>query len=302
MVRLRCGQTSIAFICQLTTATYTQPTLRNWHGVRTFEAIDGTGTQVMLGDEQNFEMNEKIVIRPDEVAGHVPKAAESMPRRSLDALIVSIAIVTVLFVVVIGALFFVAPNWSSEKTGLTNGGRRSSRQSSATLAYWNQLREIGDGLDDENAFTETDKAEQYALQLQQQRSAIGRAIDEITRLATLDVDEDASEVGAKMAEFLSEFDALLASLERLVKDSEAFGARSTSADLMVESFVRGFFGDPFGTTNELRAEQGKLSDRHQRILGQAEALQSRANELRIFGSRMRAKLTARYGMEFPPLE
>ncbi len=130
----------------------------------------------------------------------------------------------------------------------------------------------------------------------------GLAIDEITRLPTLDVDQDAIDVGSKMAEFLSESDALLTPLERLVRDAEAFDARATSSELMVESFVRGVFGDPFGTTNELRTTQGELSDRHQQILGQAEVLQSRANELRIFGSRMRAKLTARYGIEFPPLE
>ena len=245
----------------------------------------------MLGDERNFKMNEKIVIRADEVAEHVrhvPRAAESMPRRSRDALIVGIAIVSVLSVVVIGVLFFVE-------------GGRSSRQSIATLTYWNQLREIGDGLDDENAFTKTNNAEQYSRQLQRRRSAIGRAIDEITRLDTLEVDEEAIEVGAKMVEFLSESDAWLASVERLVRDVEAFNARATSLDLMVESIVRGLFGDLFGTIDELRTEEGKLSDRNQRILEHAEALQSRAKELRIFGSRMRAKLSARYGIEFPPL-
>jgi hypothetical protein len=249
--------------------------------------------------EESREMSEKIVIRPEEIAKTIPTQAESGLLRSKDAWFVGAAIAAVLSVVVVGIVLVVSFSTSDEPI---SGGGHLSRQSSATLAYWDQLRQIGDGLDDENAFTETDSAEQYAAQLQQQRKAIDGATEEITRLATLDVDQDAIEVGTKMAEFLSESDALLASLERLVKDGEALGARATSAELMVESFVRGFFGDPFGTTYEMRAEQGKLSDRHQRILGQAELLQSRANELRIFGSRMRAKLTTRYGIEFPPLE
>jgi len=258
-----------------------------------------------MSNEEKREMSDKIVIRPEEVARQMPSQAESGLRQSKgskDARLVGVAIVAVLSMVVVGIVLVVSLNTTIDNPISTDGGGHSSRQSTATLAYWDQLRQIGDGLDDENAFTETDSAEQYITQLEQQRKVIGGAIEEITRLATLNVDPDAIDVGTKMAEFLNESDALLASLERLVREAEAFGARATSAELMVESFVRGFFGDPFGTTNEMRAEHRELSDRHQRILGQAEILQSRANELRIFASRKRAKLTARFGIEFPPLE
>lgn len=247
-------------------------------------------------------MSEKIVIHPEEVVRHRPNRKESGLLRSKEIWLVGSATVVVLSVVTIGTVLVVSQNSTSDSRISPDGNGHLTRQSIATLEYWDQLRQIRDSLDNDDAFTETKSAEEYVEQLQRQRKAIDSAIEETTRLATLDVDQDAIEVGAKMAELLTGYDALLVSFERLMSDAEAFDARATSAELMVESFIRGFFGDPFAITDEMRAEQGELSDRHRQILQQEELLQTKANELRIFGSRVRAKLAARYGIEFPPLD
>jgi len=254
----------------------------------------------MSRDNQEPALNAKIVIRPEEVAEKEPAKTKPTSHASREKWLVGASIAVVVLLVAIIAVVLI---WNNIERSPNAGTASASDQSSATLAYWDALRRIGDDLDKAQAnTTEPESADEYAAQFQQQREAISSEIDQISDLPTLDVDPAAIELGLKTTELLGDVDVLLSSFQRLVNDARHFGARANSAEMMIESFVRGFFGDPFGTHDELKAEQGTLSARHQQLLDQAEVIQRKANELRVFGDRTRATLTARYGTEFAPLD
>jgi hypothetical protein len=251
----------------------------------------------MLSNQHQGPANQRIVIRPEDIVGRTTatSAAHTTLKRPRDLAMVIVALGALLTVAGVVVVLLLAANWYAPLMA----GRSAARRN-ATLEYWNQLRQIGDHLH-QNADAGGD-ANQYAAQLQEQQTALGRAIDEITRLTTLNVDEDAINVGSKMAEILADAEALLASLERLVRDAETLTSRAASTEVMVESFIRGFLGDPLGTSNELRAQQGELSNRERQFVAEAETLQRKTKDLQILANRVRARLTERFGTEFPPIE
>lgn len=239
-------------------------------------------------------MDRKIVIRPEELTGNMP-TANGVKRHSSDALLLGSAIAVVLLIVVLGGVLILVNRSGNDESG-------TNFSESATLTYWNQLQQISSRVNNTGFNTEPDNAQQFVALLQQQQQAVKSAIEEIHQLPTRGVDRDAIEMALQMAHTLAETDALLGSFLRLGRDADDFGSRATSTEKLFESFVRGLCGDPLGTHNELKTEQGQLQDRYQRLFEQAEKLQRETNELRILESRTRAALAERFEIEFPPLD
>ena len=94
----------------------------------------------------------------------------------------------------------------------------------------------------------------------------------LERLPVVDIDPD-----------LIQFTIELASL---IRDSAQQVQRQKDPDLFLETIVRGVSGDPLGTLNEQRRAQNGIFDRWT-------AMQS-------YAARLRATLSQRYGVEFPP--
>jgi hypothetical protein len=195
--------------------------------------------------------------------------------------------------------------------GLLSGDRESSRHSAhptaaatkargtATREYWQQLVSILGSLNQGLAESATGSS---VAQIQQKRQLLATASAQVSRLPVLDVDPEAVEIGSRLVQQFGDQEAVFSACERLVTDVGAVNERAKSPDFLLESFLRGFAGDPLGAQNDLRAEQGKLSARHERLMDQAETCQRNAAELRAAQGRTRAALSARYGTEFGPLE
>ena len=96
---------------------------------------------------------------------------------------------------------------------------------------------------------------------------------QIRDLATADVDPDAVQCGNDVATVLGN-----------VAD---FIEQSNNPALLVEAFVRGAAGDPFGTTAEALDAQSAVGQQVKQV----------QTEL----ANARAILSSRYGVEFPPL-
>ena len=235
--------------------------------------------------------NEKIVILPEEIAASTPKMVRQAPRIGKDAWFAGGSIGIVTLVLLVGGLVVV--NLPSKPNATPSD---LSIEADATLSYWTSLGSIGSSLNNDTSDARGSST------LGQKSQQFRTAAEQISRLPVLNVDKDAVEIGSKMVELLGESELVFAAMEKLVDDANEFGNRSTSGEKMVESFVRGFLGDPFGVHQEMLAEQGKLGDRHQRLLDQFEAVQRKSNELRAATNRARSALTTRYRIEFDVIE
>jgi hypothetical protein len=65
------------------------------------------------------------------------------------------------------------------------------------------------------------------------------------------------------------------------QEAIAFKSRNDSAGVMVESFIRGFLGDPLGTANEIAAEQSELARDYNVASRQIKATYDRLEEIAV---------------------
>lgn len=76
-------------------------------------------------------------------------------------------------------------------------------------------------------------------------------------------------------------------LTELMQQVVQVGRRQSDPSFLIESFVRGAMGDPFGTARDQ--------------LGASKVVQDRGMQLQHRGTQLRAILSQRYGVEFPAL-
>jgi hypothetical protein len=132
-----------------------------------------------------------------------------------------------------------------------------------TLRYWQALRAV---VAEDPTRTRTD-AEAMVTRIRQMAAQI-RAIP------TSDVDPDAVQCGLDAA----------CALKDVADQVEA----NNSPAVLVEAFLRGLGGDPFGKGAEMLEAQSALQ-------GQCRRVQTRLDNTR-------AILSSRYGVEFPPIQ
>lgn len=251
----------------------------------------------MYTESSNHHSGEKIVIRHEDLDPPIAEpSSKQPPQESSGSLSASIATI---FFVATGLFLFV---WTRNPTSSTpEASQEPVPQAAATLKYWNSLRELSAKLRTNPATEATNPSfAQLATLLGRLGQTCGEVSTGIAHLAVTNVDPEAVEVGTSFMEVLGEREILLNAMERLVIDAKSVHDGASSVDTMVEAIIRGFYGDPLGTHDRLVAAFGKLGERHQRLLGQLEALERRQNVTQGQITRTRAALTARYGVEFPP--
>jgi hypothetical protein len=155
-----------------------------------------------------------------------------------------------------------------------------SRTKYATLVCWRSLADVGKAA--EAKLGKKPKGAQIA-------ASYDEAADAIDRLPLLDVDP---EFTALLSKFSRDFRELGAVYGRLSTRREDI---SYGLDKIGEAFLRGLAGDPFGAIREELAADRADKAALERVKGQ---LQANVAEL----SALRGKFTARYQVEFPPLE
>ena len=122
------------------------------------------------------------------------------------------------------------------------------------------------------------------------------------RLPVNGVEPDALELGASLSELIGDSTVLLTEVEIWVSHMNRAQTNSTSAATLVESFIRGAMLDPFGKSNEIKAEFRELQDDAERIEQSFLELNRKENEWAARAGRLRGKLAQKYGIEFPPIE
>jgi hypothetical protein len=128
-----------------------------------------------------------------------------------------------------------------------------------TLAYWQSL------IESKNAVIKAVQSKGATA------ATYSSAANKVRALPTLDVDEQAVTFALKLGQW---YQAMAA--HRSAVDSPA---------MMVESFIRGANGDPFGTVQDAMANESALNSSLQRLDQQSAVV--------------RALLTAKYKFEFP---
>lgn len=148
-----------------------------------------------------------------------------------------------------------------QRLPVTESGLTSKKQ--RTFDYWYTLRAIL-LTNEPRKGTEPKLAAESYLRM-------AKSVDE---LPTLGVDEIAVDCALDVALTMTTYANAIKSIE--------------NADRLLESVVRGLFGDPLGVAKEMAAEQNDVSRR----------IQAMIEHLR----RARARLTARYEMEFQKID
>jgi hypothetical protein len=148
------------------------------------------------------------------------------------------------------------------------------------MACWRAFADIGQAADAK--LGKNAKGVQVA-------AAYTEAAGEIDRLPLLDVDPDLVSLLGKFSRDFRELGAVYGRLSTRREDINYGLAR------IGESFLRGFAGDPFGSFREDMAADRADKAALERIKGR---LRENVSEL----SALRGKLTARYQVEFPPVD
>src|SRR5262249_41453925 len=132
---------------------------------------------------------------------------------------------------------------------------KRAEKAKATLAAWNRLRAVLADLGKkvEPLGAKPTSANEYSQNLTAASACFNRASMDVGAIDVSGADADfASFVGAT-SEYFHTCGASLAEMAEQVMTIQKFKEFADSPALGMESFLRGFFGDPFGTTNDLRA-------------------------------------------------
>jgi hypothetical protein len=114
-----------------------------------------------------------------------------------------------------------------------------------------------------------------------------------------DVDESLVELGSLKLKLFADSALLCDQFINWLARVEDHTERSSSFEMMVESFLSGVFGNPLGPYKEMKIERKDLDARQQELVDQARQLEVRNNDFfsRMYG--IRAELARRYSREFP---
>ena len=243
--------------------------------------------------------SEKIVINyedlpdpplpPPSVAGlDTPFAFEQAGSHASPSRIApAVIIIAALSLVAIVILVLVILSTSSNNT-----------RAEATQRYWDQFCRIDSQTASLGPKVSANTAQEVREAMNARADTCRTAIQSITHLEVRDVDPDLIDLGgqkmAVLGQFAPKFDGLSEQLTRL----EALKERADSTGVLVESFIRGLFGDPFGTSDELKGE-GKALDASIRVLlDELRKLEVENNDISVRMTRLRAELMNRYSRDF----
>lgn len=239
-------------------------------------------------DGHNFENASKLLgatfhARPPKTApphssASFPRRRDANPgprpgdqRRTIIAMIAVAVTVVLLPIILVAMMAFVRGYRSvaeppvapvSNEPQVSEEYLIQQRQAQRTLEFWNALRVAGGEV---AACTDDDPSVMS--------DALRECATRIAALPTADVDPDAVQCGV-------DFAIVLQNMADHIQ-------RSNDPTMLIESFIRGAAGDPFGTSAELMEAQSDIVKQLQHVREQA--------------VRTRAVLSSRYGVEFPPL-
>ncbi len=131
-----------------------------------------------------------------------------------------------------------------------------------TLKYW---QELGGCINQAASLEKANTAQSVA--------GLNRIAQQIQSLSTRGVDAEAVSFGLTVSNWY--------------QDAASHRSAADSPGLLIESFIRGFGGDPFGTYGDVRQSESILLSRYRAMVQQSAVI--------------RASLTARYDYEFPSL-
>lgn len=174
--------------------------------------------------------------------------------------------------------------------------RLAAIRAQATLDYWRNLNAIIASLD--NAPEEPKGLEEIASACKQGAETFGEIANQITKLPVANVDEELVAHADEAARVFNDLSFLATETANWATRSKHLKDHSESLPTMVESFLRGLRGDPFGKYNELKEKIAEMEE-EQMALGQRRtSLMRTLVDLRSKDNRLRSVLSQRYGQEF----
>lgn len=172
----------------------------------------------------------------------------------------------------------------------------------ATWEYWHQLHQIGQELEPASPSGESPTPAELVANLRNTADRLRQAAVRIFALSPRDVDADVVALAADYQRLISDLGLVLDRFAELIESRQQLYDHAVSFEALSESFVRGFFGDPLGKTQELREIDHRLGGEFDRIQRRYEALTARNNEFRAQSHRLRGRLSNQYQRDFPPID
>jgi len=199
---------------------------------------------------------------------------------------------TITRVVIVLAIAFVSTGCSSEATKRRN----------ATCEYWaglsricNQFIAASQGLDKAKTPEETIESVAKVKKLYSNMS------DDIAQLPSSFVDADVVAFGADYIQAINEVSIVSQDMGDLLKRQSQLQNAAGSASVAVESFVRGFMGDPLGKVREFTSASQNLAGEGARLQSRWASIQQRIAAFDAREVRLRSALSEKYRRDFPPL-
>lgn len=185
----------------------------------------------------------------------------------------------------------------------TGCGEDTSSPANATWKYWTDLHQISQrGKPLEKRMDSVSTPQEVIAVMHDASELIQQMARDISNLPVSNVDPDVIEYTSQSLVVLNDSASVFSQFARLLEENQALQQHAGSFDAGLESFMRGFFGDPLGKYNELNAYAQQLEQQRQQLLVRWSQLEQRINQLDAQEVRLRAALSERYGREFPSLD
>ena len=173
----------------------------------------------------------------------------------------------------------------------------------ATYRCWQELKVVSDQLNNKLDSTDdpSDDLAKIAKSFADYAAAMNHAHDQLSDLAVADVDQRLIRFVARDIKLLADYSQLFTELSYWAANMDQTQKHANSWDASIESFLRGFFGDPMGKFNELNGRFQQLEQQRDALLARCSVKNNEWAVLLGELLQLRAELSRDFGCEFPSL-
>lgn len=173
----------------------------------------------------------------------------------------------------------------------------------ATRHYWNQLHQLSQkGQDVERRLERARTPTQFASALDQASRTFHEIARGVNRLPVENVDRDVVAYASESVVVLNRTATWAQQTAALTREFQALADHAQSPEALAEAFIRGFFGDPTGTHDDLVIADAQLRQQAHLLEREWARIEQQLNALGRQEMMLRRRLSEQYGGEFPALD
>ena len=125
---------------------------------------------------------------------------------------------------------------------------------------------------------------------------------EISGLSVLNVEPEVVGFSAECADLMTQSALLYSEFADYTLDASSYVKNANSFGVGLESFIRGFLGEPLAVYHEQKAEIKRLEERRIKFVERLSSLGQKAGKLTSLEIQLRSTISGRFNKELPPLQ